>query len=1336
MKHWHKTIILFILLTLAAAARFPTPQTTDARQATSLAIENIVNLGVPAGNGSVPKHLALHRQAGLLYILSDGLPALEQGNGLSVYNIKTGQITEHVKINQGNNQTLDLQIDPQAGLLYALWQPQFSDTPPSLSVISSQTLQVVETLPNIRSIAAASRQLFAVGNGQLLAFSASGSGLTERQRVPLSAAAGPMAVSPDDNRLYLAQNDGGTWTLQIFEADTLTPVGSAPFETEILNIIPHPTAGQVLVIAAQNDLRALYRLTAGGELADLPYELGPRYGAAGIALSPAGDALYYSSGQFRSTDPAADTGGPALIGLDASTLSPLVNIPLLTNFDDLAVDSAANRAFALYPFEDLLYEINLETGEVEIVNTAIELKDVVVSGSANQVFVSDSANRIRRLNGSTLAVQAQTRLETNGDDYGFQSATWAGELALDEARNRLYVSGLPATVLNANTLAPVGTLEPGGQLAPDPTGDNIYASNCGLTIVDAPTLRVDRLVPGSGPRADGLSPNPCVGYSRLDAANQLLYSLVPNGTPGSNSGSLLYVYDLTLDPTLIFSDTNISFVRVEPDPTHRRAFLSYVRHSNRRLLTLSVPASGPIQYTQQLFGVWGDIRYSPGSNRLFLVDRSLNRLLTLNADTLAVVDELVLPPNYDYRLAGLDASRDRLFLIGLDGQLLIASAGASQPQYQPAPEPTRSPTGAVLALHPDSAGNVVARIESGSDSTPRLYRSTNQGQSWADLSANLPALPVQAVAASAGGDTLFAGLLTRGQTGRLYRSTNGGQGWQPAMNGLQDLWVENLFIGPNFAETGLIFAQTTYAGLHVSTNGGQRWQPLAELNPNALFPGSAPGFAVAMSDRGQILVSQALDEMRGVFRSQLRPDGSLAAWQQVLDIPLAQLALSPDGATALGYGTSLWRSTNGGESWEIGGAGLSNLGDAQPHRIFFSPKFGQDQTAYIFFTSISGATPGQLFRSTDGGQRWQPWQPPAQPYTAIAPAPNGDFLLGDAQAQLTRIAPTDLDWAVDSPLPAEPFPVEDLAVSPNYPTDQTMFAVSSRHGLYVSTSGGQGWQRVDFLARTFDVSLRGYQLAASPGYGQDQTLFVATGRSLHRSTDGGDTWQQLRLAPTQALTFQAQQVALSPNFEHDRTLLAITNAAVYRSTDGGDTWQQVLTAGGEAGTVDLLAFAPDGQSAYARFGYSHALFTSTNGGQSWQMQPGSPDDQFFSISAAAIAPNGTLTAAVEFENRLLQAGPQTQGWRNFGGSLPAELADVRAVAYGPGGALLVAGQGGIFRTTDSGQSWQPASAGLPPAAGITGLLATDTHLFATLATGQIFTSADNGNSWIDVSVVK
>jgi photosystem II stability/assembly factor-like uncharacterized protein len=1303
-------------------------------QPESLSIETILDLGVTSGDMTTPKKLALDQNSEMLFIFSEG--QFQQGNTVTAFDIDSGEFKDSLRINTGEYEPLDLQVDTTSGLVYALWRDRYANVRPTLTVINSKTMKREDELSEVESFIVADGLLYTANAEALTEVNLSNNTADQAQRVPLSPAVktGPLAISQAANRLYLARSsDGASWTVDIFDRDTLTLLNSYPAESEILAILPHPEKEELFLVTKQNNFRILYRITAEGELADLPYELGPYSGGAVTTISPDGSTVFYSNGLYPPTGPDDPSPGPALVGIDTQTFLETHSIPLLTTVEDTAIGSD-NQAFALHPYDHYLYQIDLRQQIFDVSKTVVRIQDAIVDSEAGLLYLSDTGNRIRQLDTETLDVLAELRLESNWADYGFKKSADSGQLSLDPTRGRLYVSGLPAVALETTPLTEIDSIQPGGQVTVAPTGDDIYVSNCGVSLVEAETLSVREVISGTTQRPDGMSPNPCAISSRLDPQNQWLYTIFSNGVPGSNGGSYLVAYDTTTistEPTPLFTDTTLSVADIAPDPDHQRAYISNIRNSNRRIRLLETSEK---TYSEQLLGTWGTLLYTPESDRLMVGDRELNRVLVLDGDTLAVDGELRLPQNEDYRLLASDPATGRLFLANDSGQLLVAATTSPENAdiETVLPETSVLPAaGPILSMETTTQTEEVEpvfgriSVKTGEFATePRLF-TTDNDEVWISAGGALPSFPVQAVAVSPNfstDQTLFVSLLMPGQSGTLYRSTDGGESWQAAMTGLQDLWVERIFLAPDFADTGLVLVQTTYGGMHLSTDGGDSWEPLVVLNPNDSFPISAGGFGAAVN-REMVLISQDMEQMRGLFRAS-RSDRDQLLWQPVFDIPAAQLGLSPDGNTALAYGSALWRSADGGETWQQGGQGLVGVENLKLTGIHFSPSFKTDKTVYLFFAGDAGSS-GILFRSTDGGLNWQAWQPPdsSQLYTAVTLTPDGDFLLGDTQARLSRLTPEEINWQPPA-LPEAIFPLDDIKIV----ADGTMFAINRQYGLFKSTNGGKSWQPTTFPARSGGFSLTPFRIVTSPAFGSDETLYISTGQSLFRSNDGGDEWQSLQAGPG---SFPAQQVALAPDFSGEQVLLASTPLTIYRSSDGGDEWLPVMAAENKATTSDILTIAPDGQTAYARFGYGSSLLRSDDAGRSWQEQP-SGQDEFFSINSASANSYGDLTAVVEYDRKLLQSPP----WQNISAPLPEALTSLNAVAYYDD-ILYIAGQGGVFTSEDNGQSWQPLSlTGLPDQPVVTGLSVSDSLVMIALNDGQLYSLATDQLGWNNISILK
>ncbi|MEL7221209.1 MAG: hypothetical protein AAGJ93_07820, partial [Bacteroidota bacterium] len=217
--------------------------------------------------------------------------------------------------------------------------------------------------------------------------------------------------------------------------------------------------------------------------------------------------------------------------------------------------------------------------------------------------------------------------------------------------------------------------------------------------------------------------------------------------------------------------------------------------------------------------------------------------------------------------------------------------------------------------------------------------------------------------------------------------------------------------------------------------------------------------------------------------------------------------------------------------------------------------------------------------------------------------------------------------------------INTVAVHPE--NDNIMFAGFSRGGVWRTTNGGQSWSPVFddqlFLSIgdiTFDPS-------------NPNTIYVGTGDpnisasfmigdGIYRSTDGGDTWEniglgdlniitQIRVHPTDPNTIYA--AAMGVPFERD------DERGLYRTTDGGASWQQILFVSNQSGIIDMVMDHTDPSvlyvSAWDRIrnnqestvsGPNAKIFKTNNGGDDWQqLTNGLPDDEQGRIGLA-IAP--------------------------------------------------------------------------------------------------------------------
>ncbi len=292
-------------------------------------------------------------------------------------------------------------------------------------------------------------------------------------------------------------------------------------------------------------------------------------------------------------------------------------------------------------------------------------------------------------------------------------------------------------------------------------------------------------------------------------------------------------------------------------------------------------------------------------------------------------------------------------------------------------------------------------------------------------------------------------------------------------------------------------------------------------------------------------------------------------WQAISEPEVVKsLALSPSWAIdqTIMFGSvdgRFYRSVSGGTSWwstQLPGAASISL-----DTIALSPEFDYgnvDQTVLLGGTNNAG-----VFLSQDSGVTWSQDTTPGRTYD-LACSPDFDndstvFVAGEYKVHQSTDGGLTFT-ASDAGLPGDVHMA--IAISSDYPNDQTVFA-GSQSGVYKSIDGGLSWTASSSGLEPGVGSLSPVvvDLAVSPNYADDQTVFACVdGAGIYRSIDGGANWQQVN---DTAHAFCLQSLAISPNYDRDVTLFASYQTeggdwnGVTISEDKGLTWSPVTNAG-------------------------------------------------------------------------------------------------------------------------------------------------------------------------------
>ena len=226
---------------------------------------------------------------------------------------------------------------------------------------------------------------------------------------------------------------------------------------------------------------------------------------------------------------------------------------------------------------------------------------------------------------------------------------------------------------------------------------------------------------------------------------------------------------------------------------------------------------------------------------------------------------------------------------------------------------------------------------------------------------------------------------------------------------------------------------------------------------------------------------------------------------------------------------------------------------------------------------------------------------------------------------------------------------------------------------------------------------------------------------MYKSTNGGSSWSAASVGLSGPYFTSVFALAIDPTTP--TRLYVATDAGLFQSTDSGTSWSPSNLNVSWVYTVAVDPSTPG--TLYAGTQFS-GVFRSTDAGGSWTaINTGMPDNTGLTLSIATLAidpttPNtlyaGRIIAQV---NDVITNGgvyKSTNGgdtWSVASTGLTADPLSVRALAIDPTtpstlyaaiDGFFGAKGGVVFQSTNSSASWHPIDAGLPNGAGVPALV--------------------------------
>jgi photosystem II stability/assembly factor-like uncharacterized protein len=478
-----------------------------------------------------------------------------------------------------------------------------------------------------------------------------------------------------------------------------------------------------------------------------------------------------------------------------------------------------------------------------------------------------------------------------------------------------------------------------------------------------------------------------------------------------------------------------------------------------------------------------------------------------------------------------------------------------------------------------------------------VARSTDNGNTWQ---------VVPSIITNAGESIVSDNAIIVAEDNFIWRSTDDGMSWdvveQFALTGIS-----------SFAKAGTKLFGAATTGFHTSTDNGASWN--FEPFSDGAYSFSSNGSTIYLGSNSKVFKSTDLGAT-WIDMSNGLGNGGIHA-------------LLYDGST-LFAGTpadtsGIYRSTNGGKSWDAAAGGLPS---AKTIRSLIS--FG----AYIF----AGTEGDGIYRSSDHGDTWAKTDinnSLLAHQLVFAFCAKDDALYAGADNGIYKS--TDGGTTFQRTLNGFPPNIGVFAWSLTVSGGNVVAAVSvsfspseGLDGIFYSSDDGSTWHQATLPIEPTAVTAvasDGSSLAYAALFGQSFSV-----KGLYKSTDAGVTWSQ-----RQALNVDIERLAANGS-----NVLAGDLFGAYYSTDFGESWTFSDPPGNCPFGCGIFTYTFRGSSIFA--GDEVGMFFSTDNGGSWiPVNEGFPECPIPDVEASC-ADSNYLFAGTSGESvwrKLLEAGTPT-----------------------------------------------------------------------------------------------
>ena len=439
-----------------------------------------------------------------------------------------------------------------------------------------------------------------------------------------------------------------------------------------------------------------------------------------------------------------------------------------------------------------------------------------------------------------------------------------------------------------------------------------------------------------------------------------------------------------------------------------------------------------------------------------------------------------------------------------------------------------------------------------------VYHSADGGESWTEITSNLPGDHIADVAIGASNE-FWAGT-ANSSDGRLYHTTNGGVSWdEEDFDKPPETDLNNIFVDPEDADIVYVSLGNVH---NVGAGPGESYLFKTENGGNTWIPLYLPGGAGLIAIMGRAPTDDMLYVCDGFHVYKSNDDEN---WTYIgppgQNGDMYDIAVDPRDSDVLYLprrAHGIFKSENGGgdggaswANWELINEGLPNVSIS----LLAVPNVPGSGTVYA--TAVSGEG---TFKTTDWGNSWTH--------------------VNEEGDQITH------PWA------------DELVVSPHDPL--TVWEVADVSEVFQTTNGGTTWSKIiNPYGHGFRFASV-YAMALAPS-DSDTIYALKNGFGIFKSTDGGRSWRFLHQSEVD-YTYSIVVHPINPDIVYSGYSPKPFQdwAMVRQTTDGGDSWRTALTVPHSSGITSVAIDPNDPDTVYAgSTGEEGEIYVSYDNGETW-----------------------------------------------------------------------------------------------------------------------------------------